>query len=110
MYEPTEWQSGDIVTAEKLNKLENGVAGAVLVVTGTYDEQTDFTTLDKTWQEIYDAPLAVVRTEDSGETGTDIVIYLENTEANKYIVNTIGNNTFFATSPDGTLTDQLPLG
>ena len=27
-YTPTEWQSGDIVTSEKLNKIENGIAGA----------------------------------------------------------------------------------
>lgn len=26
-YTPTNWQTGDIITAEKLNKLENGVAG-----------------------------------------------------------------------------------
>ena len=25
-YTPTEWKTGDIVTAEKLNKLENGLA------------------------------------------------------------------------------------
>lgn len=27
-YEPTIWQTGDVVSSEKLNKLENGVAGA----------------------------------------------------------------------------------
>ena len=27
-YEPTVWKTGDIVSSEKLNKLENGVAGA----------------------------------------------------------------------------------
>lgn len=27
-YEPTIWKTGDIVSSEKLNKLENGVAGA----------------------------------------------------------------------------------
>lgn len=25
-YEPTEWKNGDIITAEKLNKIENGIA------------------------------------------------------------------------------------
>ena len=44
-YEPTVWESGDIVTSAKLNKLEQGVAsaagggggggGGALVVTGT---------------------------------------------------------------------------
>ena len=27
-YTPTNWQNGDVITAEKLNKLENGVANA----------------------------------------------------------------------------------
>lgn len=27
-YEPTEWECGDVVTAEKLNKIENGIANA----------------------------------------------------------------------------------
>lgn len=31
VYEPTTWQTGDKVTAEKLNKLEQGVAGASAV-------------------------------------------------------------------------------
>ena len=27
-YTPTNWQTGDVITAEKLNKLENGVSSA----------------------------------------------------------------------------------
>jgi hypothetical protein len=27
-YIPTEWLNGDVITAEKLNKIENGIAGA----------------------------------------------------------------------------------
>lgn len=52
-YTPTVWQTGDIVTSEKLNKIENGIADAVgvLVVTMSGDSMTT----DKTWQEIYDA-------------------------------------------------------
>ena len=34
-YEPTNWQTGDVITAEKLNKLEGGVAGAGNVITVT---------------------------------------------------------------------------
>ena len=71
-YEPTVWQSGDIVTAEKLNKLENGVAGSgggagsgVMIVDvefGEPEEEGDQppSTLNKTWQEIYDAMAAGV--------------------------------------------------
>ena len=48
MYEPTVWKSGDIITAEKLNKLENGVESAgggeesnIVTVLFTYDRQDD---------------------------------------------------------------------
>ena len=64
-YEPTNWKSGDTITSAKLNKLENGLAeasggggGGVLIVGVEMDETT--MTLDKTWREIHDAPLAIV--------------------------------------------------
>ena len=38
-YEPTVWANGDIITAEKINKLENGVAdssnGSNFIILGT---------------------------------------------------------------------------
>lgn len=52
-YTPTNWKAGDVITSEKLNKLENGVAGSgggALIV-----NDNDSGTLDKTWQEISDA-------------------------------------------------------
>lgn len=50
-YTPTEWKTGDIVSSQRLNKLEEGVKDAyeVMVINDTLG------TLDKTWQEIYDA-------------------------------------------------------
>ena len=40
-YTPTEWNTGDTITAEKLNKLEAGVAGAdtTLYLTMEYDDE-----------------------------------------------------------------------
>lgn len=60
-YTPTEWVTGDIITAEKLNKIENGIAsvGGMLIV--TVSEKPDSETimiLDKTWQQIHDAVLS----------------------------------------------------
>lgn len=54
MYDKTNWVTGDIVTAEKLNKLEDGVqnAGGGVFAVGFQD---DGETLDKTWKEIHDA-------------------------------------------------------
>lgn len=55
-YTPTNWKDGDIVTAEKLNKLENGVAGGgTLIIHINVDELTGMRTLDKTLKEINDA-------------------------------------------------------
>ena len=49
-YTKNTWQTGDVVTAEKLNNMENGIAGASLVV------NVDMTgTLDKTAKQIRDA-------------------------------------------------------
>lgn len=50
-YTPTEWQSGDIVTSAKLNKIENGIAKGI----DAFVIHSANSTLDKTWQEIYDA-------------------------------------------------------
>lgn len=56
-YTPTVWQTGDTITAEKLNKLENGVAsgeGGSFLVTATPTGQ-DTATIDKTYNEILTA-------------------------------------------------------
>ena len=62
-YTPHTWQSGETVTAEKLNVLEQGVAsggGGTLLITITEQADTPspgYTThtMNKTWQEIHDA-------------------------------------------------------
>lgn len=73
-YEPTNWKSGDVVTSAKLNKLEQAVAGCSLVVHTTTegDDDTGYvTTMDKTWQEIFDA----------FSTGASVVVVIGETEA-----------------------------
>lgn len=71
-YTPTVWNTGDIVSSQKLNKLEEGVEGAyeVMVINDTNG------TLDKTWQEIYDAmaqknQCVIVKDRGSIEDGID---------------------------------------
>ena len=58
-YEKQTWTTGEVITQEKLNHMEDGIAegGGVVVVnvTTTASEGGTVTTLDKTWQEIYDA-------------------------------------------------------
>lgn len=52
-YTPTNWNTGDTITASALNKIENGIAnagggGGAVIITD------DGTALDKTYAEIYD--------------------------------------------------------
>lgn len=67
-YDKQNWQTGDVITANKLNHIEDGIAGAggggMLVISAVYDEQTDTTTLDKTWQEIHDATFSIIITDN----------------------------------------------
>ena len=62
-----------------------GSGGGVLVVNSVYDESTDTETLNQTWQEIHDAPLAVLSFEN--DAGKAIAVC---TQANRVV------NGFFA--------------
>ena len=58
-YTKREWATGNVVGAVDLNRIESGIedagSGQVLVVNAVYDSNNHVYTLDKTWQEIYDA-------------------------------------------------------
>lgn len=59
-YNKTTWATGDIVTAEKLNNIESGIVNNnmyIVSIISNIDESTgeETVTLDKTWQEIFDA-------------------------------------------------------
>jgi len=104
------WTTGEVITAGRLNNMEDGIAdaGGVMVISNTYDKQADLITLDKTWQEIYDAMARgklCVRTVNTGNIGDGICnhivsnIYFIDSEG-KYKVD-IGESTYSATSADG---------
>lgn len=48
------WETGETITAEKLNNLEER-AGGIVVIDTIYDEETGHLRLTQTWQEICDA-------------------------------------------------------
>lgn len=58
-YTPTEWTTGDTITASKLNKMESGIAnaGGALICNTSFSAANNYV-LDKTVQEIYDALLS----------------------------------------------------
>ncbi len=111
-YTPTVWAAGDTVTAAKLNKMEQGIAdgyssGGGLVV--HVNQSGDTYTLDKTWQEIWDAmesgqSVLVVNIESESGSGSVYhvyvnSIYFETGEITDYVVDANGN--FTASSPSG---------
>lgn len=73
-YTKREWATGNVVGAVDLNRMEQGIEEAgssgsveVLVANAIYDEIVDSYTLDKTWQEIYDAfPFVAVYINTNG--------------------------------------------
>lgn len=93
-YTPTVWECGDVITAEKLNKLEQAVAqggsSAPLIVTMSDRDATieecpsggfaaDFS---HSWQEMYDAAMAdkqvwinMAKSSDDPESSDDIILH-----------------------------------
>ena len=67
-YTPTNWQSGDIITSAKLNKMEQGIAngGGVLLVTASQDETSGGYICDKTGDEVKTAFL----------NGLNVILYI----------------------------------
>ena len=51
-YEPTVWTSGDLVTATKLNKMEQGIVEAANSSSGGMVITVTNGTFDKTWNEV----------------------------------------------------------
>ena len=50
-YEKNTWQTGDVVTAAKLNNMENGIADANTMIINVSEQGV----MDKTWLEIHTA-------------------------------------------------------
>lgn len=97
-YTPTVWATGDVITAEKLNKAENGIAVAnadVLIVTVSEG------TLDKKFSEIYSAyPKVLLANADDGEILYAPVAQFFIAEGSEYVVK-FGSSNYIATTADG---------
>ncbi len=117
-YTKNTWETGDIVSSQKLNHIEDGIANAgsafFINASDSENEEAFFTTLDKTWQEIYDAyssgTLCVIRY--SGDTFEDIYVVVavkkrvymneDTTQTTELTVEISGwNNAYASDTPDG---------
>ena len=71
-YIPTEWQTGDVITAAKLNKAEEGIEAAYpYIVPVVYDEETSAYILQASFDDISAAASAgrlVLAKTDTSET------------------------------------------
>lgn len=74
-YNKRTWATGNVVGAVDLNRMEQGIEDSrgILVVNSVYDSENDSYTLDKTWQEIYDAfPFVIEYHNDETESKNNI--------------------------------------
>ena len=94
-YTKREWATGNVVGAVDLNRIENGIedagSGQVLVVTDTEG------TLDKTWQEIYDAFPNCYIVGDSWK-GMILNVYVAPTFYGLYCYYSSSNDRYYSTS------------
>lgn len=104
-YEKHTWTTGEVITAGKLNNMEDGIAGGTLVIGGfNYDDNSNLVgTSDKTWQEIDNALAAgarcvVVITNDNGHAQTRVGVSEES--GGTYIIDLDGSPAT-TTSADG---------
>lgn len=121
-YTPTNWQNGDVITSEKLNKIENGISsagGGTDILFATLIPTT--MALDKTFQELASAEVAYVTMEQVTPSGTSrpnmpVIYTIADQTNNEYYVVGLGATkvsgegtvsfepmiyTFKATSADG---------
>ena len=77
-YTPTNWQTGDTITAEKLNNMEGGITSVNGSIPYTIDEVEGTVTLGKTFNEIVAmigngvVPFLAVSGQDGETRETDI--------------------------------------
>jgi hypothetical protein len=108
-YTKNTWKTGDIVSSQKLNHMEDGIANSenVFIVGGaTIDGNGDPTgTLDKTWQEIHDAMQSkiCVATAVDGDTCAQWRIFVARAADAEYEVrfDTAISTAFSTDSKDG---------
>ena len=101
-YTKTTWETGDVITAEKLNNIENGIEAnetaisqvgtSLMTVTYTYDSETKVSTTQATFGEVLEAfenGVTVIFTtsrEDSGYvnhlSGIVVSVYWDHNENN----------------------------
>lgn len=67
-YQKTNWQTGDIVSSERMNKIQDGIfnSGSIEIIPATLNSSNKLV-LSKTWQQMYDLAsqnkILIIKTE-----------------------------------------------
>lgn len=123
-YVPTEWQTGDVVTAEKLNKIESGIEECSSnipsmsgLVEASVDAETDVITINKSFSDLF----AIMRAgilpflaifEDSGVSSGALVslIYEDGVFVAHFTRGPSSVITFFSSDSNSFMTTEDPGG
>ncbi len=100
-YTKNSWTDGDIVTSAKLNHMEDGIANSDSVMVINLNNGT----LDKTWQEVYDAMIAgklcVVRDDSGTPEGGISVSIVYSVFINEGVYAVVASDTYNTSSATG---------
>ena len=113
-YTKTTWADGDIITAEKLNNIENGIYNNDGLVVNVIENNGDYET-DTTWQQIHDAMISgktviIYWEEDSGEikNWSSRFVLTHDTIENKYGLTITSSQVFETSNPNTVLSHISP--
>lgn len=111
-YDKYTWQTGEVITQEKLNHMEDGIAdmgGGGMLIVNVISPENEPSYLDKTWQEIHDAFLSGNVAFRGINNGYEVYFPIDyvgsRLEGNEYFVSFTSDNpfatNFSTTTPDG---------
>jgi hypothetical protein len=108
-YTKREWATGNVVGAVDLNRMEQGIEDSrgILVVNSVYNENNGSYTLNKTWQEIYDAfPFVIEYYNENGTEGKSTIHQVNNSDGVYFVDGIYPYATFSASSYPTTSTNS----
>lgn len=99
-YTKREWATGNVVGAVDLNRMEQGIEDSrgILIVNSVYDSENDSYTLNKTWQEIYDAFPFVIEYHNENGLESKCIIHQVLNDDGTYSVDGMGLYTTISAS------------
>lgn len=116
-YEKHTWETGETITAEKLNHIEDGVAeseGGVVLITGTSDGSEEGVVLNASYNDLLSfvnngvIPIIKISNENSDSTlvflaPVSLLVYDATASSGNYKVQLINGTQFIADDPNSNM-------